>query len=113
MMFWSYSTRTGYVVSCENESEAVLTAVQYTDDIVFEAELVPFDRETEPTRWWRVLDVDGSIWCETSDEDEARDELRESHIDNNDDLVYGEIVPGRKLQRLYIAPEENKWKDEK
>jgi hypothetical protein len=30
----------------------------------------------EPGRWWRVVAPDGSVWCETSDEDEARGEMR-------------------------------------
>jgi len=30
-----------------------------------------------PTRWWRVILKDGgSVWCETSDEQEARDALK-------------------------------------
>lgn len=28
-----------------------------------------------PTRWWRVVLADGTVWCETSDEDEAREEV--------------------------------------
>jgi hypothetical protein len=27
--------------------------------------------------WWRVEAPDGSIWCETSDEEEAREFMRE------------------------------------
>lgn len=30
----------------------------------------------EPGRWWRVLAPDGSVWCETSDEQEAVAALR-------------------------------------
>ena len=32
--------------------------------------------EWEPGRWWRVIGPDGSMWCETSSEEEARDALR-------------------------------------
>lgn len=32
--------------------------------------------EWEPGRWWRVIAPDGSLWCETSDEDEARGHMR-------------------------------------
>jgi hypothetical protein len=28
-----------------------------------------------PGRWWRVLDADGGLWMETSDEQEARDAM--------------------------------------
>lgn len=31
----------------------------------------------EPTKWWRVIAPDGSVWCETSDEAEARSRMRE------------------------------------
>ena len=30
----------------------------------------------EAGRWWRVVAPDGSLWCETSDEQEARESLR-------------------------------------
>ena len=30
----------------------------------------------EPGRWWRVIAPNGTLWCETSDEQEARDALR-------------------------------------
>jgi hypothetical protein len=32
--------------------------------------------EWEPGRWWRVL-RNGTVWCETSDEDEARASMSE------------------------------------
>jgi hypothetical protein len=48
----------------------------------------------EPTRWWRVVDADGSLWCETSDESEARDAIR----------------PGDKLQRLWAVAQQE-WRD--
>ena len=43
----------------------------------------------EATRWWRVTAPDGSVWCETSAESEAREALR----------------PGDTLQRLWQRPE--------
>lgn len=110
-MFWSYSISTGIVVNCENEDEAVLTADRL-GEIVFEAELVTSGFEDLPSRWWRVLDADGSLYCETSDEEEARNNLRESDIDDVDDLVFGEIVPGRRLQRLYNVYAQGMWRDE-
>jgi hypothetical protein len=32
--------------------------------------------EWEPGRWWRVVAPDGSVWAETSDEQEAQEALR-------------------------------------
>lgn len=29
------------------------------------------------TRWWKVLGPKGELWCETSNEKEARDSMRE------------------------------------
>lgn len=46
----------------------------------------------EASRWWRVIAPDGSLWCETSDEREARSHMRE----------------GDTLERLYIRT-ENRW----
>lgn len=34
----------------------------------------------EPTRWWRVLDEDGYLWCETSVEGEARASMLAGHV---------------------------------
>ncbi len=51
----------------------------------------------KPTRWWRVINpLEMDIWCETSDETEARKAMR----------------PGDKLQRLYSV-EKTEWRDEK
>ena len=33
-------------------------------------------REWEPGRWWRVEGPDRELWCETSDEEEARESMR-------------------------------------
>ncbi|MCA1799977.1 MAG: hypothetical protein LC650_01605 [Actinobacteria bacterium] len=30
-----------------------------------------------PAKWWRVTAPDGSLWCETSSEEEAREAVRE------------------------------------
>lgn len=30
----------------------------------------------EPTRWWRVIDLQGEIWAETSDREEALNAMR-------------------------------------
>ena len=50
----------------------------------------------KPTRWWRVLGPDDSIWCETSSEQEARDSLK----------------PGYALQQLYEKV-ERRWRYKK
>ena len=39
----------------------------------------------QPGRWWRVTSPDGELWCETSDEAEARKMMR----------------PGDKIERLW------------
>lgn len=49
-----------------------------------------------PGRWWRVLDSSGEVWCETSDEDEARERLREKE--------------GDVLERLYDRASEAEWR---
>jgi hypothetical protein len=38
------------------------------------------ETEWEPVRWWRVIAPDGSTWCETSDETEARDAMRPGDV---------------------------------
>jgi len=47
-----------------------------------------------PTRWWRVVQRDGSVWCETSDEGEARLAMH----------------AGDKLQHLWTRS-ESEWRD--
>lgn len=51
--------------------------------------------EMQPGRWWRVLGTDDELWCETSDEDEARESMRS----------------GDRLQRNYVA-ELSEWRNE-
>lgn len=48
-----------------------------------------------PGRWWRVLRK-GELWIETSNEEEARREMKKK---------------GDKLQRLYVY-EAHEWRDE-
>jgi hypothetical protein len=50
------------------------------------------DAGWQPGRWWRVTEPDGSVWCETSNEDEAREAAR----------------PGDRLYRLFTLSQE-KW----
>jgi len=51
-----------------------------------------------PSRWWRVLMEDGTLFCETSNEQEAREAK----------AVLGR--DGSKLQRLYTR-EQKEWKE--
>jgi hypothetical protein len=51
--------------------------------------------EWQRGRWWKVLAPDGSLWCGTSDEDEARDSMR----------------PGDRLFKLWYR-EESEWREE-
>jgi hypothetical protein len=46
------------------------------------------------TRWWRVIAPDGSLWCETSNGQEALDSKRD----------------GDTLQALYIR-QDTEWRD--
>jgi hypothetical protein len=48
----------------------------------------------QPTRWWLVNDPDDKLWCETSDEQEARERMR----------------PGDTLSRLWRR-EEFEWRE--
>lgn len=55
-------------------------------------------REMKPGRWWRVLLADGSLWCETSDEEEARAAFT--------------AAPGRlpTIERQWYRSEEYEWR---
>lgn len=50
----------------------------------------------EPTPWCRVLMEDGSLWCETSDVDEAREMAAEL---------------GRPVQRMWREVPRTEWRD--
>lgn len=50
--------------------------------------------DMKPTRWWRVIGPDGSLWAETSDEEDAR----------------GRARPGDRIQRLWSQSIEE-WRD--
>ena len=49
--------------------------------------------EWEPGRWWKVVAPDGTLWAETSDEQEARGLLRQ----------------GDTLWRLHVR-QESEWR---
>jgi hypothetical protein len=51
----------------------------------------------EPGRWWRVIDADGGVWCETSDEQEAR-------------RFIATAPGGGTLRRLWVA-RKSEWRD--
>ena len=46
-----------------------------------------------PGRWWRVIEPDGNLWCETSSEKEARDSMR----------------PGDRLERWWEIQVPGRW----
>jgi hypothetical protein len=48
----------------------------------------------EPGRWWRVVAPDGSVWSETSDKNEAIEDMR----------------PGDQLQNLWQRSEQE-WRE--
>lgn len=50
-----------------------------------------------PGRWWRVLDKDGELWAESSNEGECR--------------VLVARKEGSTLQRTYVAIERAEWRD--
>ncbi|WP_431231494.1 hypothetical protein ACQ856_18200 [Mycolicibacterium psychrotolerans] len=67
--------------------------------------------EWQPTPWFRVVLSDGSVWCESSDEQENRAALKE--IRTRGVIVYPPRHPdgklfgpdaGAKLERLYERP---------
>jgi len=76
-------TITKYVKAGIELSERLLESVSHEAD------------EFQAGRWWKVLGPDGELWCETSNEREAREALR----------------PGDKLHRLYEA-EKSEWREE-
>lgn len=52
-----------------------------------------------PDGWWRVLAPDGSLWCETSDEQEARKSMRPG-----DQLEQHEQIIFVRWQQRYVKP---------
>lgn len=58
------------------------------------AKFLGSEADLEPGRWWRVLTPTGALWCETSDEREARDSMR----------------PGDTLQRQFVRTEKE-WRN--
>lgn len=46
-----------------------------------------------PGRWWRVIEPDGSLWCETSSVKEARNSMR----------------PGDRLERWWEIQVPGRW----
>ena len=50
----------------------------------------------QETNWWQVLDQQGRLWCETSNEEEARKSMRSGDV----------------LYRLY-EKKESRWEKQK
>ena len=53
------------------------------------------DPSWTPGRWVQVTSADGSLWCETSDEEEAREMVR----------------PGDSIKRQFLSPQYSEWRD--
>ena len=70
-----------------------------------------------PNQWWRVILSDGSVWCGTTDEIEARaalTQIRENAVTVHppgfhDGIVYGPDA-GAKLQRVHSRI-QHEWRD--
>jgi hypothetical protein len=62
-----------------------------------EHELKVLRSEMRPGRWWRVLDEDGGLWCESSDEQENRRALKQ--------------IIGGKLQQSWQTEIVLEWRD--
>jgi len=82
--FYARHTITKYVKAGIVISEKMLEALAREED------------KLEPGKWWQVLDPDGKLWCETSNEAEARENVR----------------PGDSLHRLYEKADAE-WREEK
>lgn len=76
-----------------DEQAIVDLVMRHVDPLLKEIEDLT-DTEFEPGRWWRVLDPQGGIWCETSDEAEARSVMRK----------------GDRLERLWDAKPQSRWR---
>lgn len=59
--------------------------------------------EWQPDGWWRVLGPDGALWCETSDEQEARGSMRPG-----DSLEQHEQIVFARWQQRYVNPPAHK-----
>lgn len=55
--------------------------------------------EWSPTGWWRVIEPDGSLWCETSNEQEARESMRPG-----DRLDRHERITFERWTNQYVKP---------
>jgi len=66
--------------------------------------------EWTATGWWRVIAPDGSLWCETSDEQEARKSMRPGDaLEQNEEIKFSRwqnryVKPGDALQRIASSP---------
>lgn len=94
------------VASTGGSTRAILIwgfAALYTEASVIEQRMrrEPATSPTTPSlvagRWWRVLASDGSVWCETSVESEARAAVRPRR--------------GDRLQRLHQTSVQYEWSD--
>lgn len=71
----------------------------------------------QPDQWWRVIMSDGTVWCGTTSEIEARaalERIRENAVTAYppgfpDGIVYGPDA-GAKLQRVHSRT-QHRWRD--
>lgn len=67
----------------------------------------------EPGRYWRMLDKDGEVWCESSSETEVRSSI--VYDEDEDSPAYAKKRKKRepfRLQRHFIFPQaDGEWRD--
>lgn len=72
------------------------------------------EEQWEPTRWWRVQSTDGRMWCETSDEQEARDSMFKEYAygPKEGEPHYDKPISGLVLGRVYSTVPKYEWREE-
>jgi alkylated DNA nucleotide flippase Atl1 len=79
------------------EDAGMPDSYQETDSRMVRARRVLERDDWKRTRWWRVIAPDGSLWCESSDEEENRESMR----------------PGDTLECLWRREHiEQEWREE-
>lgn len=83
-----------------SEADLQREAERNPDHILYFVKIIKttdiFEEEYEPTRWWRVVDDDGVLLAETSDENE----VRSIHAEYN----------GSCLERLFQSSQTHEWR---
>ena len=81
------------VKAAEDARKKHLVSLQYSDGPLGEGNWVP-------TGWWRVVNRDGQIWCETGNQQEALDSMQPGHI------LY-ELYEKKQTQWKYLSHKES------